>query len=191
MLENDRLLQAYRVKKLLNKDIIYREGIMRILLRSLVLACSFSYASTSLADSVWDKPIALSVNNISAKVYRNASCGCCKKWIAHLEKHQVAVEDVVLNAIQLQAIKTKYSIPSNLQSCHTAKIGSYLVEGHVPMADIVTLLSSKPGALAGISVAAMPAGTPGMEMGARKDPFQVQSFDRSGKIGLFNQYIDY
>ncbi len=142
------------------------------------------------AASIWDKPIENSVDNVSAKVYRSATCGCCKKWIKHVQQHNIKVEDNVLEQRELQQFKRQYGIAANLQSCHTAVVGSYVVEGHVPAADMMRMVKEKP-AIAGLSVPQMVTGSPGMEMGARKDPFSVVSFDESGKFEVYNSYSNY
>jgi hypothetical protein len=155
----------------------------------LVLFLLGLFGQTVSAASIWDQPVENSVDNVSAKVYRSATCGCCKKWIKHIKRHNIAVEDNVLEQSALQQFKRQYGIAANLQSCHTAVIGSYLVEGHVPAADIMRMLKEKP-AIAGLSVPQMVTGSPGMEMG-RKDPFSVISFDASGKSDIYNRYSDY
>lgn len=118
------------------------------------------------------------------QVFRSASCGCCGKWLQHLKENNFNVKDLVVNDVSL--IKAKYGIPKELASCHTALIGGYLVEGHVPASDIEKLLATKPK-LAGISVPGMPSGSPGMEMGGRKDPYQVIGFDKD-KRQVFSHY---
>ena len=89
----------------------------------------------------------------------------------------------------MQAIKEKYSVPRNMASCHTAIIDGYVIEGHVPAADIKRLLKIRPKVV-GISVPGMPSGTPGMEMGGRKDPYQVISFDKEGHYQVFSHHED-
>lgn len=112
-------------------------------------------------------------------VYRSETCGCCKSWIAHLQKHGFVVKDHVEK--DMGAIKTKYGVSKEMASCHTAIVDGYVIEGHVPAQDIVAMLENKPN-IQGLSVPAMPVGTPGMEDPAtgRKDPFSVMSFSRAG-----------
>ena len=93
--------------------------------------------------------------------YRSASCGCCKKWVNHLRSNGLEVVDNVVEDISL--IKNKSLIPNNLQSCHTAKMGNYLLEGHVPFESIKKLNLKSPN-IAGIAVPGMPHGSPGMEV---------------------------
>lgn len=118
-------------------------------------------------------------------VYRSPSCGCCGKWIQHLQENQFSVKDIVTD--DMDEIKQKYGVPANLASCHTAIIDGKVVEGHVPARDIKRMLKLK-NDISGISVPGMPVGTPGMEMGGRKDPFQVISFDKDGKYEVFSAY---
>lgn len=122
---------------------------------------------------------------IVIEVYRSPSCGCCSKWLAHMEDNQFIVKDHVTNDMQL--IKNKYGVPKNMSSCHTALVNGYVVEGHVPAEDIKKLLKEKP-AVIGIAVPGMPVGTPGMEMGGRKDSYRVVSFDKEKKYKVFSSY---
>lgn len=106
------------------------------------------------------------------EVWKDPNCGCCKDWIALMENagFAITVHDVGNNAV-----RAKLGMPQNLGSCHTALVGGYVVEGHVPAADVQKLLKDKPKAL-GITVPGMPIGSPGMdgpEYGGRKDPFDV------------------
>ena len=93
--------------------------------------------------------------------YRSASCSCCKKWVNHLRNNGLEVVDNVVEDISL--IKNQYSIPNNLRSCHTAKMGNYLLEGHVPFESIKKLNLKSP-TISGIAVPGMPHGSPGMEV---------------------------
>jgi len=125
------------------------------------------------------------VKPLEIDVYRSPSCGCCSKWIAHLKENQFVVNDHVTEDVQL--IKDEQGVPQNMSSCHTALINGYVVEGHVPAADIKKLLKIKP-AVIGISVPGMSVGTPGMDMGGRKDAYKVVSFDKDKKYKVFNSY---
>ena len=88
---------------------------------------------------------------------------------------------------QLTAISTEGGVTPQLSSCHTAKAGSYTIEGHVPAADIQRLLKEKP-AIAGIAVPGMPMGSPGMEQGGRKEAYNVVSFTKDGKTAVFAKH---
>jgi hypothetical protein len=88
---------------------------------------------------------------------------------------------------QLSAVERESRVPDDLVSCHTAKIGGYIVEGHVPAEDITRMLQEKP-AIAGISVAGMPMGSPGMEQGGAKQPFTTMAFTKDGKKTVFARH---
>jgi hypothetical protein len=118
-------------------------------------------------------------------VYKSPTCGCCGKWITHMEQNGFKVNAV--DMIEMNIVKEKYGISRNLASCHTAVIDGYFVEGHVPAADVKRLLSEKPDVV-GLSVPGMPIGSPGMEMGDRIDPYSVIAIDKEGNTQVFNQY---
>lgn len=122
-----------------------------------------------------------------ATVYYSPTCGCCKDWMHHLEEHGFILDKKSIE--NTEEMKNRLGVPGNMRSCHTAIIGGYLVEGHVPARDIVKILKEKP-AIAGISVPEMPVGPPGME-GSRKDPFSVIAFEKNGKIAIYSKYDRY
>jgi len=115
-------------------------------------------------------------------VFKDPNCGCCKSWVEHLRKHgfDVAVRDTS----DVSGAKRTGRVPEALHSCHTAFVNGYVVEGHVPAADIERLLKEKPH-IAGIGVPGMPAGSPGMEMGGRVDRYDVTAFNRDGSTYVF------
>jgi hypothetical protein len=117
-------------------------------------------------------------------VYKSPSCGCCKEWVNHLQKNGFSVE--VHDRRDMNPVKAELGVPRHLQSCHTAKVGNYVIEGHVPANDIRRLLEEKP-AIAGLSAPGMPMGSPGME-GPRKDPYDVLTFQRGGKTTVFSRH---
>jgi hypothetical protein len=120
-----------------------------------------------------------------ASVYRSPDCNCCGGWIDHLKAKGFEIKD--FSTPDIEAVKQKYNVPDNLASCHTAIVNGYVIEGHVPAEDIKHLLQEKSN-VAGLSVPQMPVGTPGMEIGNQKDPFTVFSFDRKGRVAVFNEY---
>ena len=119
---------------------------------------------------------------IRITVYKDPNCGCCKSWVEHLRKHgfDVAVRDTS----DVSGAKATGRVPQQLQTCHTAFVNGYVVEGHVPATDIQKMLDEKPK-IAGIGVAGMPAGSPGMEVGNRHDPYNVIAFNRDGSMRVF------
>lgn len=118
-------------------------------------------------------------------VYRDPSCSCCEGWIEHVTAQGLQAESIPTPDID--ALKQQYGVPSNLASCHTAIMGGYVIEGHVPVEDIKRLLVDQPDVV-GIAVPGMPIGTPGMESGDRRDSFTVLSFDEQGNTHVFNHY---
>ncbi|HWP00810.1 MAG TPA: DUF411 domain-containing protein [Methylococcus sp.] len=118
-------------------------------------------------------------------VYRSPTCGCCKKWVEHIKAHGFVVRDIVRD--DMDAVKRELGVPGELQSCHTAVIGGYRIEGHVPAAEIREVLQAKPPFL-GLSVPGMPVGTPGMEMGGRKDAFTVVGFGPGSEVRVVREY---
>ena len=89
---------------------------------------------------------------------------------------------------QLDTIATQGGVPDDLRSCHTAKVGNYTIEGHVPAEDIQRLLKEKPAGVIGIAVAGMPMGSPGMEQGGRAQPYEVTAFTKDGKRTVFAKH---
>ena len=118
-------------------------------------------------------------------VYKSPTCGCCSKWITHMEENGFKVKAV--DVIEMNVVKEKYGIKRNLASCHTAIIDGYFIEGHVPASDVKRLLAEKIESK-GLTVPGMPIGSPGMEMGDRVDPYQVLSVKSDGSTEVFNQY---
>lgn len=120
-----------------------------------------------------------------ATVYKDPNCGCCSGWVSHLRDNGFSVTEVKVDNIE--SYKKKYGVPANLGSCHTAVINGYVVEGHVPAADILKLLEQHPD-ITGLTVPGMPVGSPGMEVGDRKDPYDVLAINRDGTTTVFNSY---
>jgi hypothetical protein len=123
-------------------------------------------------------------NQTKVTVYKDPSCGCCKSWIAHLLKNGYTVD--AKDTPAMAEVKRTLGVPAPLTACHTAVVNGYLIEGHVPAADIAKLLKQKPK-VAGLAVPGMPMGSPGME-GARPQHYQVLSFDKNGKTKVFASY---
>ncbi len=149
---------------------------LRFTISSIFIALLSIACSAEESKSVSDLPI--------VQVYKSPTCGCCSKWVSHLEANGFTVEATDVNDINL--IKRSYGIPQALASCHTAVVGDYLVEGHVPAEDIVQLLKQKP-AIKGISVPGMPIGSPGME-GGNPQAYDVVSFDAQGETEVFTSH---
>ena len=118
-------------------------------------------------------------------VYKNPTCGCCVKWVDYMRQNGFTVE--VEDRTDMDAVRAQHGIPAQLSSCHTAVVGDYVIEGHVPVADIRRLLDEKPQ-VSGLAVPGMPVGSPGMEQGDRWDPFDVLAFTRDGGFGVYASY---
>ena len=118
-------------------------------------------------------------------VYKSPSCGCCAKWVEHVEQHGFTV--TVVPTADMMALKQKLGVPGEARSCHTTKVGNYVVEGHVPAADIKKLLAEKPKAK-GIAVAGMPMGAPGMEHGDHRQPYNTMLLKADGSTAIFARH---
>ncbi len=119
--------------------------------------------------------------DIDITVYKSPTCGCCNKWIKHLEKEGFNV--TAINKRDMHKIKQKFDVKREYQSCHTGKVGRYFIEGHVPAGDIKKLLAEKPYAK-GLAVPGMPMGSPGME-GHRKDDYSVILINKQDKASVY------
>ena len=116
-------------------------------------------------------------------VYKEPTCGCCAKWVDHLKAHGFTVR--IRDSGDLAAFRANQRVPSQMRSCHSALVGGYVVEGHVPAPDVRRLLEERP-AIAGLSVPGMPTGSPGMEdPNGKVEPYDVLAFDRSGNTSVF------
>ena len=118
-------------------------------------------------------------------VYKNPSCGCCGKWVEHLEAagFSVTVKEVESTSV----MRRRLGMPQEYGACHTAAVDGYVLEGHVPAEEVKRLLSTRPAAI-GLSVPGMPVGSPGMEVGNRVDPYEVLLVDRNGQAAVFARY---
>jgi hypothetical protein len=116
---------------------------------------------------------------------KNAACRCCGAWADRMRAAGFTVEVRVVDDVTPTA--RRLGVPDRLRSCHTSETEGYVVEGHVPAADIRRLLATKPRA-AGIAVPGMPIGSPGMEHGNHKEPYQTILFDRSGRSTVFSTH---
>jgi hypothetical protein len=118
-------------------------------------------------------------------VYKSSECDCCDRWVANLQDHGFKV--YVVTEDHLAQVRAKFGVPERLASCHTARLGTYTIEGHVPASAIRRLLQERP-AVVGIAVPGMPIGSPGMEQGDRHEPYSVMAFDSTGRTSAFERY---
>ncbi|TCD18402.1 DUF411 domain-containing protein [Pseudomonas sp. IC_126] len=128
--------------------------------------------------------LAQAAEPIAIDVHRDANCGCCKSWIKHLEENGFEVTDHV--ETDMASVKAKLGVPHRLGSCHTGVIDGKFVEGHVPASDILKLRAQLD--LLGAAVPGMPMGSPGMEMGGRKDAYQVIGLSKDGEQSVLTDY---
>jgi hypothetical protein len=121
-------------------------------------------------------------------MWHSPGCGCCLEWGKRMEaafKRKLPI----IEAPDMVRVKRAQGVPQDLQSCHTALIHNYVVEGHVPPADIQRLIRSKSSLIRGLAVAGMPAGSPGMDVGhSRRDPYKVIAFAPNGRRSAFASY---
>ena len=141
-----------------------RRKLMTAMVPLALLACAGNAAAATLA------------------VTKTASCGCCAKWVEHMRK--AGFEVTVRNVEDVTPTARRLAVPDKLRSCHTAEIEGYAIEGHVPVADIKRLLAQRPKA-AGIAVPGMVMGSPGMEHGDHREPYQTILFDKAGTTRVF------
>jgi len=143
---------------------------MRILFvtAALLFAASVSFASDLPQIEVWKDP----------------NCGCCSKWIAHLRESGFRVN--AHDTASVNTARAKLGMPHRYGACHTARVGQYVVEGHVPASDIKRLLKQQPEAI-GLAVPGMPMGSPGME-GPYSEPYQTLLVDQSGNASVFSNH---
>lgn len=119
-------------------------------------------------------------------VHKNESCGCCNAWVDHMREAGFDVE--VRNEDNLDPIKTRLGVPPGKGSCHTAEVGGYLIEGHVPAEDVRRLLAERPDAR-GLVLPGMPLGSPGMEMpDGRSQPYTVELVLRDGSTRPYSTH---
>jgi hypothetical protein len=119
------------------------------------------------------------------EVYKSPHCGCCGAWVDHMKAAGFPAKVHLVD--DTTAARKRLGMPDRFGSCHTAVVGGYVVEGHVPAEEVKRLLALKPAAI-GLAVPSMPPGSPGMEMGDRRDPYQVLLIDRNGRETVFASY---
>lgn len=139
------------------------------------------------AAGAWAAPISAQLKRPLVEVWKSPTCGCCKDWVAHLEGNGFAVRTFDTGNT---AARQRLGMPARFASCHTARVGDYTIEGHVPAREIARLLHEQPDAL-GLAVPAMPVGSPGMDGPAyqgRRDPFDVLLVLRDGRSRVYQSY---
>ena len=153
----------------------------RIVLHSLLLCAALGVALPGMAQpSRQGSKQVLPV----VEVYKSPYCGCCKAWADHLKGNGFTV--ILHDVEDVPAVRKKLGMPNQFGSCHTARIGQYLVEGHVPAADVKRLLRERPKAI-GLAVPSMPPGSPGME-GDRSVPYDTLLVSADGTSKVFTHH---
>ena len=122
---------------------------------------------------------------VAIVVYKDPSCGCCSKWVEHLQANGFMAS--VKETTDIEPIKEKYQVRTELRSCHTAVVGGYAIEGHVPAADIKRLLAAKPKGIVGLTIPGMPPSAPGMD-GKPFVAYTVLTFDARGTTAVFAEH---
>ncbi|WP_235086860.1 MULTISPECIES: DUF411 domain-containing protein [Chromobacterium] len=135
------------------------------------------WAAAALAVSLMS-PVVAAAGGV---MHKDPYCGCCTAWAEHMQQNGVALQS--RNEADMSALKARLKVPADLRSCHTAEIGGYVFEGHVPADLVKKVLKDKPK-IVGLAVPGMPMGSPGME-GPSKQPYQVLSFDEQGRRSVY------
>ncbi len=153
-------------------------------------ACTKEEAQSAVAANdgqVIEAPAAMAAaadsTAMAMTVYKDPNCGCCAKWVEHAKAHGFTV--TTMDMPNLSMVKQKYGIGPEIQSCHTAVVGDYAFEGHVPADVILKMLKEKPS-ISGLAVPGMPIGSPGME-GATRERYDILTFDRAGRTTVYAQ----
>ncbi|WP_394127650.1 DUF411 domain-containing protein [Vibrio hepatarius] len=130
----------------------------------------------------------LSGNAIAADVLNHKSpyCGCCTEWTKHMQDAGFTVEEKLHE--NMNPIKQKFGVTTELASCHTAEIDGYVFEGHIPADDIKAFLENPPRNAKGLAVPGMPMGSPGMEYGDKQDEYSVYAFNEKGQVFEYRHY---
>ncbi|MEO6864641.1 MAG: DUF411 domain-containing protein [Gemmatimonadaceae bacterium] len=136
-----------------------------------------AHAAATLAPGTVGTPV---------RVFKDASCGCCKSWVQHMRDNGFQVTAIDEPARVLDSIKTAHGITGATASCHTAEVGNYVIEGHVPADLVQKLVSEHPSDIAGLSVPGMVTGSPGMEGGA-PEHYTVVAMMRDGTTRPYAQ----
>lgn len=124
------------------------------------------------------------LKNVSATVYKDANCGCCKEWISHAEDNGLSA--TAQDVADLAVFKERYSVPNEMRSCHTVvTTDGYVFEGHVPAKYMAQFLENPPVQAMGLAVPGMPVGSPGMEYQNKFMPYQVMQLNKDGTTQVY------
>ena len=163
-------MNKHKPKKLMRRKNVYQ-------LTAIFIALAV------LSVMLW--PLIKSDSGPKVVVYKSPTCGCCTKWVSYLRNNGFNVTQI--DTQNIKTVKKNQGIPPTLESCHTAIVDGYVVEGHVPAKEIRRMLEEKPS-IKGLTVPGMPIGSPGMEQGARKQPYDVVAIDVDGSTAIYESY---
>lgn len=148
---------------------------------TMLAATAGTLAGTLAATRLGAQPARPAIRDMV--VYKDPNCGCCTEWVKHVRAAGFTVK--VNDLTDMATVKRSFGVPANLESCHTARIGRYTIEGHVPADLIARLLKEQPASARGLAAPGMPVGSPGMEMGNQKDKYDVILFETTGKTRVY------
>lgn len=151
--------------------------------RALLRATALAF--TSMAAPAW---LHARASSVFVEVWKSPTCGCCKVWVERLEANGFKVK---VHDVGNTSARARLKVPAKLGSCHTALVGRYAIEGHVPAADIHKLIKERPEAI-GLAVPGMPLGSPGMDgpdYDNQQDPYDVLLIANDGSTRVFNSYF--
>jgi hypothetical protein len=152
----------------------------------LMMGCSSDDGSASQSQTQAQTTDASANGLPTVTVFKSPTCNCCKKWVAHMRENGFTVR--TKDRQDVQPVKNKLGVPGKLRSCHTARVGGEVVEGHVPASLVKTYLRSDSARATGLAVPGMPVGSPGMEVPGRDaQPYQVMAFTGDGRAGVYAQ----
>lgn len=149
--------------------------------RRTLVASLFALTFAGAATAARPRPLRVTV-------YKDPNCGCCTAWADRMRATGRFVPMLVDDTAMMKR-KLRLRVPPELASCHTSVVAGYVIEGHVPAADILRLVATKPAGVIGLAVPGMPAGSPGMEMpDGRRDPYGVIAFTATGALLRFARH---
>lgn len=141
-----------------------------------------------LVTSLLLRPAHAAPTTHSLTVYKDPNCGCCSAWAERMAATG-RFRPALVDEADMIGRKTRLRIPPGMLSCHTSVVGSYVLEGHVPPADVLRLLQARPAGIIGLAVPGMPAGSPGMEtLHGGRDPYDVLAFRADGRLSIFARH---
>ncbi len=156
-------------------DVFIRGYIMRKIIYFIICTMAVSYFVSSR------------VTASEVKVYKNPHCGCCNNWISYLKEQGFTVKTEDIS--KFPSMKESMGITTELESCHTAVVDGYVVEGHVPAEDVKRLVEERPD-IKGLTVPGMPIGSPGMEQGDTKERYEVIAIKKDGSTYVYSTHND-